>query len=207
MPERLYVRLRRYFISGFFTLIPIGLSVIVVIWLVRFADNTLGKPVDAAVGFHVPGLGILLAVLLTLLAGVVTSHVIGERLLEVAEEVFQRIPVYKWVYRTIKQMVEAFSPENKAAFRSVVVVEYPRLGAYSLGFVTNAMTLDLPDGTSKAMVSVYIPTNHVYFGEIVLFPKEQVIPTSISIQQGIQCSLSAGAAIPERLGPRTPTGG
>ena len=196
----LTVRLRAYFVSGFFTLVPISLSVMVVWWLVRAVDNSVAPVLDAALGWHFPGLGLLIAVLATLLAGILASHVIGERLLEMAEEVFQHIPVYKWVYGTVKQMVDAFSPDSGTSFKSVVVVEYPRKGVYALGFVTCETTLETAAGVTENMVAVYIPTNHVYFGEISLVPKDEVILTGMSIQQGIQCSLSAGAAIPERLG-------
>lgn len=192
--------LRRYFLSGFFTLIPIGLSVFVVWWFVALVDRTLAPVLDAALGRHFPGVGLLAAMLAILFAGVLTSHVLGERLLELIEEAFQRIPVFKTVYVTIKQMVDAFSPENQTSFKSVVLVAYPRAGAYSLGFVTNEVALEGAQGGRRELVAVYIPTNHVYFGEIVMFPKAEVIAAGMSVQQGIQCSLSAGAALPEVLG-------
>ncbi len=200
MRQKIQARLRRYFVSGFFTLIPIGLSVLVVWTFVSGVDQTLAPILDAALGFHLPGLGLIAAVLLILAAGMLASHVVGERLLELAEEVLSRIPVFKWVYGTIKQMTEAFSPANKASFKSVVFVEFPRPGVYSLGFVTGETVLDLPDGAHKKLTSVYVPTNHVYIGDLIFIPSEHVIATSMGIQQGIQVALSAGAVIPERLG-------
>lgn len=193
-------RLRRYFISGFFTLIPIGLSVLVVWTFVSGVDRTLAPVLDAGLGFHLPGLGLIAALILILVAGALASHVVGERLLDLAEDVLARIPVFKWVYGTIKQMTEAFSPASKASFKSVVMVEFPRPGVYSLGFVTGETVLDLPDGTHKKLTSVYIPTNHVYIGDTIFVPSESVTPTQMGVQQGIQVALSAGAVIPERLG-------
>lgn len=200
MRQKIQARLRRYFISGFFTLIPIGLSVLVVWTFVSGVDRTLAPILDAALGFHLPGLGLIAAVVLILGAGMLASHVVGERLLVLGEEVVGRIPVFKWVYGTIKQMTEAFSPANKASFKSVVMVEYPRPGVYSLGFVTGEMLLDVPGGEQKRLTSVYIPTNHVYVGDVIFVPSERVIPSQLSVQQGIQVVLSAGAVFPERSG-------
>lgn len=198
--QKIQARLRRYFVSGFFTLIPVGLSVLVVWTFVSGVDRTLAPVLDAALGFRLPGVGLIAAVILILAAGVLASHIVGERLLKLAENVLVRIPVFKWVYGTIKQMTEAFSPDNKDSFKSVVFVEFPRPGAYSLGFVTGETVLNLPDGGHKNLTSVYVPMNHVYVGDLIFVPSERVISTQMDIQQGIQVMLSAGAAIPERLG-------
>jgi len=200
MRLKFQAKLRRYFISGFFTLIPLGLSVLVVWTFVSAVDATLAPPVDAALGFHLPGIGLIAAAILILGTGVLASHVVGEHVLKLAEDLLVRIPVFKWVYGTIKQMTEAFSPANKASFKSVVFVEYPRPGVYSLGFATGETTLDLPDGSSKKLTSVYVPTNHVYIGDLIFVPTEQVFPTQLEVQQGIQSALSAGAVMPERVG-------
>ena len=200
MRQKIQARLRRYFISGFFTLIPIGLSVLVVWTFVSTVDLTLAPVLDAALGFRVPGLGLIAALLLILGAGALASHVVGERLLVLAEDFLARIPVFKWVYGTIKQMTEAFSPANKASFKSVVMVEFPRPGVYSMGFATGETVLDLPDGSHKKLTAVYIPTNHVYIGDVIFVPTENVIPSHLSVQQGIQVVLSAGAVHPERPG-------
>ncbi|MDO8757624.1 MAG: DUF502 domain-containing protein [Elusimicrobiota bacterium] len=191
--QKIQARLRRYFISGFFILIPIGLSVLVVWSVISGVDRTLAPVLDTALGFRVPGLGLIAALLLILAAGVLASHVVGERLLVFAEDLLGRIPVFKWVYGTIKQMTEAFSPANKASFKSVVMIEFPRPGVYSMGFVTGETVLDLPAGKHKKLTAVYVPTNHVYIGDIIFVPNDQVIPSGLTVQQGIQVALSAGA--------------
>lgn len=190
---------RRYFVAGFFALIPLGLSVAIVWWFVRLVDGTFSPVVDAALGWHFPGLGLVAAVLTILVAGIVASHVVGGRFIEAVEELLSHIPVFKGVYATVKQMTEAFSPHNKTSFKSVVIVEYPRPGAYSLGFATSETTLELK-GSSKDLVAVYVPTNHVYFGDMVLVPREHVHATEIGVQQGLQIVLSGGSALPERIG-------
>ncbi|UPT73103.1 MAG: DUF502 domain-containing protein [Elusimicrobiota bacterium] len=186
--------LKRYFVAGFFTLIPIGLSLAVVWWFVSLVDGSLAPVLDAALGWHLPGLGLAAALALILAVGALTSHVLGERLLEAAQEVLARIPVFKSVYGAIKQMTEAFSPTNKTSFKSVVVVEFPRPGVYSIGFVTSETSLD-----GKDLVCVYVPTNHVYVGDIVLVPREHVITTTLGVQAGIQIALSGGASLPATI--------
>jgi uncharacterized membrane protein len=193
MGRHIRARLRRYFVSGFFIVIPIGLSVLVVWSFIGGMDRTVAPVIDAALGFHIPGLGLIAAALLILGAGFLASHVVGERLLEIGEDVLGRIPVFKWVYGTIKQVTEAFSPANKTAFQSVVFIEYPRPGVYSLGFVT-AETTAAP---GKKLTAVYVPTNHVYIGDLIFVPKEGIIETELTVQQGIQVMLSAGAASAE----------
>jgi uncharacterized membrane protein len=199
---RVRVRLQRYFVTGFFTVIPFGLSALIVWWLVSLVDNALAPIVWALTGRIVPGLGLLVALFTVMAAGWLTTNVIGERLLEMVEGLFLHIPVFKWFYGTAKQATEAFSPHKKDAFKSVVLVEYPRPGVYSLGFVTGETVLDLPHGAHKTLSSVYVPSNHVYIGEVVLVPKEHLHHTDLTVQQGIQAALAAGAGLPERIKSR-----
>lgn len=199
---RVRARLQRYFVTGFFTVIPFALSALIVWWLVSLVDNSLAPIVWAFTGRVIPGLGLLVGLVVVMAAGWVTSHVIGERILEVLEDLLMHIPVFKWFYGAAKQATEAFSPHKKDAFKSVVLVEYPRPGVFSLGFVTGETVLDLPHGAHKALSSVYVPSNHVYIGEIVLVPKDQLHHTDMTVQQGIQAALAAGAGLPERIKSR-----
>lgn len=191
--------LKRHIITGFFLLVPGTLAVLVVTWVVSWVDSTLAPLVTGILGYKIPGLGLLFAVAGAAAAGAFAENVIGVRLIEAAEEFIFRIPIFNWVYKTIKQIFDAFSPSNLAAFKRVVLVEYPRKGAYSLGFVTNDIHLERPDAADEELVTVYIPTNHVYLGDFILVPKDEVRPTNISVQQGVQCALSAGAAIPSHI--------
>jgi uncharacterized membrane protein len=186
--------LKRTLVTGLFIVAPIILTIILLAWFVSLIDGLLA-PVVGFVGRPVPGLGLLVAFLTVLVAGVLGSNLIGQQLLEFTEELLLKIPVFNWVYRTIKQLSEVFSPAGRANFKSVVLVEYPRPGVYSLGFVTNQIDTQGPHAPG-ALVSVYIPTNHMYIGDIVLVPPSAVIHTRLSQQDGIQATISAGAALP-----------
>ncbi|MBI4055936.1 MAG: DUF502 domain-containing protein, partial [Elusimicrobia bacterium] len=181
-----------------FVIIPITLTFLVVVWFVNLVDTILAPLILKLLGHPLPGLGLITALLLLLFVGFLASHVIGQKLLHLADEILFHIPFLNWIYKTFKGIVDAFSPANKTSFKSVVIVEYPRPEVFCLGFATNEIVLTR-NGRKEAMISVYIPTNHVYLGEYALFAKDEVIHTHLSIQEGIQCALSAGSAIPKEL--------
>lgn len=191
-------RMKRVFLTGLFIIAPFSLSFILLAWFVALIDNTLAPLVVGFLGRPVPGLGLLLAFALILVAGVLATNLAGQHLLEWTEEMLLKIPVFNWVYRTIKQLSEVFSPSSKAAFKSVVLVEYPRPSVYSIGFVTNHLQLER-DGHRKDFSCVYVPTNHMYIGDYILVPSDHLIATKLSQQEGIQAAISAGASLPELI--------
>lgn len=187
-------RLKRTLLTGLFIVAPFSLTFILLAWFVAVVDRALA-PLVGIIGYPIPGLGLMVAFCLILLAGVLGSNIAGQHLLEILEDFLLKIPVFNWVYKTIKQLSEVFSPGAKTHFKGVVLVEYPRPEVYSLGFVTNRLHIE--QGSQKReMVSVYIPTNHMYIGDYVLVPSERVIATRLTQQEGIQAAISAGAALP-----------
>lgn len=187
-------RLKRTLLTGLFIVAPFSLTFILLAWFVAVVDRALA-PLVGIIGHPIPGLGFMVAFCLILLAGVLGSNIAGQHLLEILEDFLLKIPVFNWVYKTIKQISEVFSPGAKTHFKGVVLVEYPRPEVYSLGFVTNRLHIE--QGPHKReMVSVYIPTNHMYIGDYVLVPSERVIATRLTQQEGIQAAISAGAALP-----------
>lgn len=190
-------KLRRLLLTGFFIIAPVSLTFILLVWFVATVDRAL-SPFAGLLGRPVPGLGLITALLLMLAAGVLGSNIFGRHLIEFVEEWLLRIPVLNWIYRTIKQVSGVFSPESRAPGRKFVLVEYPRPGVYSLGFVTNQVALE-QDGDSRELLSVYVPTNHMYVGDTILVPKAQVVNVDLTQQQGLQAVISAGASLPARL--------
>jgi uncharacterized membrane protein len=194
--------LKRTLLNGLFIVAPLGLTVIMLAWLVSLIDGLL-SPLALFAGRPIPGLGLLVAVLLVFVAGLLGSNLVGRHLLELSEELLLRIPVFNWVYRTIKQLSEVFSPEGKDSFKSVVLVEYPRPEVFSLGFVTKRVSLER-DGKKKELVCVYVPTNHMYIGDFILVPADKVIATTMTQQEAVQAAISAGAALPDVLKAEAP---
>lgn len=187
----LYARLlKRYLVTGVLVLAPISISLSLLLWLGGWVDRLLLPLAVAVFGRHIHGLGLATATVLTLCVGWLGSNIIGKQVVEVLEDVLLHVPIFSWVYRTVKQLAEVFSPAGAAAFRSVVMVEYPREGVFQLGFATGHVT-PVPGG--ETLTSVYIPTNHVYIGDVILVPAGRVKETALSLQDGVQFFLSAGA--------------
>ncbi|MBI5244364.1 MAG: DUF502 domain-containing protein [Elusimicrobia bacterium] len=190
--------LRHYLIAGLLFIGPIGISIALAYWIVILIDGMLSPIAIIFFGHRVPGLGLLSALLLLLGIGLLASTPAGRRLIDLLEALLQRIPVFGGLYRTIRQMAKVLAPGASSHFRSVVLVEYPRPGVYSLGFATSQVRLSKGEG-SEELVSVYVPTNNLYIGDIILVPKDKTYETNMTLQQGIQSVFSVGTALPPSL--------
>ena len=133
-----------------------------------------------------------------LLMGIVARNVVGRRVLGWADRLLLRVPIYRRLYPSIKMLIDSFSPERRSAFRAVVLVQHPRPGEYAFGFVTSELTLDEIDG-KREMVTVFVPTNNLYLGDITVVPRTDVIATGLPVEEGLRIILSAGTATPPRL--------
>ncbi len=189
---------KRKFLAGLFVSIPVVVSISVLMILFNFIDGILGPIFDRILGFHTVGLGFISALIVVFFVGVLSTNVFGKTILEVIEKVFFRVPVLKSIYSAIKQLVNAFSPENKSSFKKFVIAEYPRQGVYAFGFLTKECSICTQDGSSS-MKTVYIPTNNLYLGEIVLLDEKSIIYTNIPIDEGIKIILSGGTATPSEI--------
>ena len=194
-------RLKRALLSGLFVVAPISLTFMLLAWFVSTVDSALA-PLVGFIGRPIPGLGLVTATAIVLAVGMLANNIVGAHLLEYFEELLLRIPVFSWLYSTIKQVADVFSPAGKRSFRRVVLVEYPRPSVYSMGFVTKEVSLER-EGQASRWACVYVPTNHIYFGDYVLVPESQVLTLPLTLQEGIQVAISAGAALPESLPVRS----
>lgn len=189
--------LRRYFITGFFVIVPVGLSIAALVWTFRVVDGVMGPLYARLLGREVPGLGFLSFAALVFVTGLVASNVIGKRVLQRAEYYLLLVPVFRTIYAPIKQLIVAFAPDNEAGFKRVVLVDAPgRAGV--LGFLTREFTVDRGRGP-EALVAVYVPTNHLYLGEILVFRADEVAYPDLTVEQGIRIFLTGGMALPPAL--------
>jgi len=185
-------------ITGFFVTVPAVLTAWI-LWVFWNGIDDIFKPMYVAIfGRPVPGLGFLTAVAIILLMGIIARNVVGRRVLAWTEAVMLRVPLFGRVYPSVKTLVDAFSPERRSSFKAVVLVQHPREGGYAFGFVTAQLVLDTPGGKTE-MVTTFIPTNNLYLGDVVIVPREDIIPTGLSVEEGIRIILSAGTATPPRL--------
>ncbi len=189
--------LRRSFIAGFFVTVPLVISVAAFVWIFRLIDGFVGPFYAAWLSRDVPGLGILTTALVVLLVGAVASNVIGKRLLQKTEGYLLRVPVFRTIYAPVKQLIVAFSPDNEYGFKQVVLIERPGEG-YVLGFLTKEFTVDRGHGP-EPLVAVYVPTNHLYLGDVVVCARDKASFPDITVEQGIRIFLTGGMALSSRV--------
>lgn len=191
----MYQRIRNYFITGLLVTGPIVVTYLTVTWLFSVIDGLMEPLWSKYFEMHVPGLGFITTILVILFAGFLTTNVIGKRILEKVESVLLKIPISRSIYGTTKQLMEAFSPTSRTSFKQVVLIKHQEDEGYSIGFLTRELTVDGID-----MIAAYIPTNHVYFGNIVLVKRESIVFTDMTVEEGLRAILTAGTALPGNIG-------
>ena len=189
--------LRRTFIAGFFVTVPLGLSVAALLWIFGVVDGLTVPFTRQLLGRQIPGLGLVITAMLVLAVGAVTTNVIGRRVVARTEEILMRVPVFRAIYAPIRQLIVAFSPNAESGFKRVVMVEDPRRGLV-MGFLTREFLVDRGHGSEK-FVAVYVPTNHLYLGDVAIYPREQTLFPEITVKEGIQIFLTGGMSLPEVL--------
>lgn len=192
---------KRKFIAGLFVSIPAIITILVIGKFVAFVDSLIEPFYFQMLGYHTQGLGFISAIVLIFIVGIISTNVFGKKIIKSLENVFLKLPVFKGFYTAIKQLVDAFSPDNKSAsFKKFVIIEYPRAGVFAFGFLTNEGTIKAENsGKETCLRAVYVPTNNLYLGEIVLVKDGDVFYTDLPIDEGIKIILSGGIAAPLRI--------
>jgi uncharacterized membrane protein len=189
--------LRRSFLTGLVVTVPLFITVVTLVWTFRFIDGVARPLAMFWLGREVPGLGVLITVVVILVVGAVATNVIGRRILQRGEGWLLNVPLFKTVYAPVKQLVAAFSPDSETGFKKVVVVEDARRGLV-IGFLTREFTLDRGQGP-EPMIAVYVPTNHLYLGDVVAYPRSQAMFPDLSVEEGIRIFLTGGMALPNAI--------
>lgn len=189
--------LRRSFIAGFFVTVPLVVSVVAIVWVFRFADGLTRGLGERLFGQPWPGIGIIVTALTILAIGALTANVIGQRLLKRSEDLLLHVPLFRAVYAPVRQLLGAFSPDNEVGFKKMVLVDDQARGAV-LGFLTKEFTVDRGHGP-ETRLAVYVPTNHLYLGDIVICSPDRVSYPDLSVQDGIRVFLTGGTGLPDRL--------
>jgi uncharacterized membrane protein len=189
--------LRRSFVAGFFVTVPLFISVAAVIWIFNVVDGLTTPLYDRVLGRRIPGLGTVSTAVALILVGAVARNVIGRRLLSRGEAWLLKVPVFRTIYAPVKQLIAAFSPDNESGFKRVVMVEDARRG-YVLGFLTREFTIDRGQGP-ETLLAVYVPTNHLYLGDIIVCEPGRVTYPDVTVEDGIKIFLTGGMALPPKV--------
>ena len=190
LSRRIGQAFRRYFVTGLATLFPVTVTIWLVIWIFNVADRFLGH----RLGFQIPGLGLLVTLLVILAVGVLSVHFFGRVVFRMVEAWLSRLPLVKKIFPAIKQLAQFLFEEGsrQATFRRVVLVPYPRPGAYSLAFVTNE-TQTSATGTPTTLLTLLIPNPPSPFtGPIIFVPQEDVVPLDLSVEDAVKLIVSGG---------------
>lgn len=194
--------MKRYLIAGLLVWVPLGVTVMVIKLLVDIMDRTLlllpepYRP-DNLLGFHVPGIGVVLSVIIVLGTGVVVANLFGRKLVQLWENILARIPLVRTIYASVKQILETVFSSGQS-FRKVLLVEYPRKGMWTLAFQSGTTRGEAQAKTGVEVINVFIPTTpNPTSGFFLMLPKDDVIELDMDVDDGLKMIISAGMVVPE----------
>ncbi|CAE5991369.1 unnamed protein product [Arabidopsis arenosa] len=186
------------FMTGCVILLPIAITFYITWWFIHFVDGFF-SPIYAQLGINVFGFGFLTSIAFIFLVGVFMSSWLGASVLNLGEWFIKRMPFVRHIYNASKQISTAISPDqNTQAFKEVAIIRHPRVGEYAFGFITSTVVLqNYP--TEEELCCVYVPTNHLYIGDILLVNSNDVIRPNLSVREGIEIVVSGGMSMPQIL--------
>jgi uncharacterized membrane protein len=194
--------IRRWLLAGLLVLVPLGITLAVLNWIVATLDQTLLiLPVawhpDRLLGFHLPGFGVLLTLGIVLLMGAIASNFLGRKLLMVGNALLRRIPIVRSIYSSVKQVSDTLFSENGNAFRKALLVQWPREGVWTIGFLTGLPGGDVVNHLPADYVSVYIPTTpNPTGGYFVMLKRAECVELKMSVDEALTYVISMGVVVP-----------
>jgi uncharacterized membrane protein len=195
--------LRRYLVAGVLVWLPIIAVVVVIRFIVRLMDFTLlvvpmSLRPETVLGFNIPGLGLLIAFVVVLCTGLLVTNLIGRRIVEGWERLLQRIPFVRALYGGVKGFAETVLSNSGESFKKVLLIEYPRRGLWSIGFMTSSRMPQVNEKTGVEQVCVFIPTTpNPTSGFIVLVPRSEAIELDMSVDAAMKLIVTLGVVTPK----------
>lgn len=195
--------MRRYLVAGLLVWVPIGVTILIIKFLVDLMDQTLlllpaGIQPQHLLGFRLPGLGIVLTVVVVLVTGMVVTNLFGRQLIRLGERLLARIPVVRSIYSSVKQLTESLFSSGGKSFRKVVLVPYPHPGSWTMGFLTGIGTGEVRDRIGREVLNVFVPTTpNPTSGFFLIVPRQDVIELDMSVDDGLKMLLSVGVVQPK----------
>jgi len=190
---------KKYFITGLLIWIPFGIT----IWVVNLVVTTMDSLLPAVLqprgwlGVDVPGLGVVLAVAVVFLTGLLTANIIGQRLVALWEAMLARIPFFKSIYISVKQVSDTLFSSSGQAFRKALLVQYPRSGSWTIAFQTGTPGGDVANHLQGEYVSVYVPTTpNPTSGFFLMMPRAEVVELDMTVDEALKYVISMGVAAP-----------
>jgi len=198
----LQFNLKNIFLTGLAVIVPVGLTLYILVFLIGMMDGLLTfiprqyHP-DILIGFHIPGFGIIVTIMLIFICGLMTKSIVGNRIVLYGEGLLDRIPIVRSIHMAIKKIVDSMVLYRSRSFKKVVLVEFPRKGAYTLAFVTGEPANEIHAKTGQQCVSVYVPTTpNPTSGYFIIFPEHEVVQLDMSVEDAFTLIISGGIVNP-----------
>jgi uncharacterized membrane protein len=194
--------LRKWLFAGLLVIVPLMITLAVLKWIVGTLDQTLlilpnGWQPDHVLGFHIPGFGVVLTLAILLAAGAVTSNFVGKKLVKWGDAVLVRIPVVRSIYSSVKQVSDTLFSEGGNAFRTAVLIQWPREGVWTVAFVTGAPGGEVANYLQDDYLSVYVPTTpNPTGGYFVMLRRSDCLELDMSIDSALKYIVSMGVVSP-----------
>jgi uncharacterized membrane protein len=199
--------LRRYLAAGIIIWVPLIVTVLVIRFLVNLMDRSLlllppmYRP-DALLGFHIPGLGVLLTIVVLLVTGTLGANLFGSRIVGFWESLMSRIPLVRSIYSGAKQVAETLLSDGSTSFKRVYLVQYPRKGVWSMCFQTSTSLQEIQGRTAEEVICVFVPTTpNPTSGFILFVPRSELIELDMSVDEGLKMIISLGVVVPRWRSP------
>lgn len=189
---------KKYLGTGLLVLLPISLSLYLIFIITSFFDNILAKPLDYLIGFHIPGIGIIIVFLLVFFVGMFSSHFIGKKIVRLFEKFFSKIPIVKNLYSPIRDIVKTFigKEKDKKSFTKVVWIEFPMEGNHSIGFITNEEV----EINGILYSAVFIPTTPNPTNGFLIYKKyEELKVLDVTVEKGLNMVISMSTVTHEEV--------
>lgn len=190
--------IRNIFITGFLIILPIAGSLYIMYLFFSFIDNLFNAPLKGLFGIEVPGVGVILTFTIIFSIGIIARNYFGKKILHLTERIIIKIPLVKTIYISIKQIVDTLFLKKKDAFKKAVLVEYPKEGVYTIGFITSESPREISKKTKAECVSLFIPTTpNPTSGMFIIVPKDKVTYLDMDVEEAIKLIVSGGLVTPE----------
>ncbi len=194
--------MRKYFLSGLLFWIPIAVTIVVIRFIVELLDQSLAllperyQP-DNLLGFHIPGLGLIFTLVIVFLTGLLVANLLGAKLVYLWEKLLARIPLIRSIHSAAKQLIQAIVQPKDESFRKVVMVEFPRKGAWAIGFQTSQKLSNFSN--EEALYAIFVPTTpNPTSGFLIMVAADQMKTLDMSVEEAFKMIISIGVVIPDR---------
>ncbi|MFA6409315.1 MAG: DUF502 domain-containing protein [Gammaproteobacteria bacterium] len=197
-------RIKNYLIAGCLVLAPLWVTVSLISYLIEKFDNIMAlvpaayRP-ETFIGFRIPGLGLLVVLIIVFFTGMLVTNFIGKYLVGLGEALLAKIPLVRSIYASVQQILSTMFKPSGQSFRKVVMIEYPRKGAWTMAFQTGSGMPEINENTGEEMLTVFVPTTPNPTGGYLLFvPKKDVKELSISVDAALKFIISLGVILPKK---------